>query len=95
MPSKLEYNFMHSIQQYQEFIATYLQAQHRDKEPKNLYDPIHYILGLGGKRMRPVLTLMTLKSISDKLPARDFLRVHRSFIVPIHKIEKFSKAFER
>lgn len=39
----------------------------------------------------PVLTLMTLKSITEKLPARDFLRVHRSFIVPIHKIEKFSK----
>ncbi len=39
----------------------------------------------------PVLTLMTLKSITEKLPSRDFLRVHRSFIVPIHKIEKFSK----
>lgn len=39
-----------------------------------------------------VLTLMTLKSITDKLPARDFLRVHRSFIVPTHKIEKFSKS---
>jgi DNA-binding LytR/AlgR family response regulator len=39
----------------------------------------------------PVLTLMTLKSISEKLPPRDFLRVHRSFIIPIHKIEKFSK----
>jgi DNA-binding LytR/AlgR family response regulator len=39
----------------------------------------------------PVLTLMTLKSITEKLPARDFIRVHRSFIVPVHKIEKFSK----
>jgi DNA-binding LytR/AlgR family response regulator len=39
----------------------------------------------------PVLTLMTLKSITEKLPARDFIRVHRSFIVPIHKIERFSK----
>ncbi|MEI8075341.1 MAG: LytTR family DNA-binding domain-containing protein [Bacteroidota bacterium] len=39
----------------------------------------------------PVLTLMTLKSIQEKLPARDFVRVHRSFIVPINKIEKFSK----
>ncbi len=39
----------------------------------------------------PVLTLMTLKSIAEKLPARDFLRVHRSFIVPLHKVEKFSK----
>jgi len=39
----------------------------------------------------PVLTLMTLKSIQEKLPPRDFVRVHRSFIVPIAKIEKFSK----
>ena len=39
----------------------------------------------------PVLTLMTLKSIQEKLPPRDFVRVHRSFIVPINKIEKFSK----
>jgi DNA-binding LytR/AlgR family response regulator len=39
----------------------------------------------------PVLTLMTLKSIQERLPLRDFARVHRSFIVPLHKIEKFSK----
>lgn len=39
----------------------------------------------------PVLTLMTLKSIQEKLPPRDFVRVHRSFIVPLAKIEKFSK----
>jgi len=28
------------------------------KEPKNLYEPIAYILGIGGKRIRPSLTLM-------------------------------------
>ncbi|MEI6086637.1 MAG: LytTR family DNA-binding domain-containing protein [Bacteroidota bacterium] len=39
----------------------------------------------------PVLTLMTLKSIQERLPVRDFARVHRSFIVPLSKIEKFSK----
>lgn len=39
----------------------------------------------------PVLTLMTLKSIQEKLPSRDFVRVHRSFIVPLGRIEKFSK----
>jgi DNA-binding LytR/AlgR family response regulator len=39
----------------------------------------------------PLLTLMTLKNIQEKLPARDFLRIHRSFIIPIHKVEKFSK----
>lgn len=40
----------------------------------------------------PVLTLMTLKSIQEKLPPRDFVRVHRSFIIPLAKIEKFSKS---
>ncbi len=39
----------------------------------------------------PVLTLMTLKGIQEKLPVRDFVRVHRSFIVPLARIEKFSK----
>lgn len=28
-------------------------------EPKELYEPIRYILSLGGKRLRPVLSLMT------------------------------------
>ncbi len=28
------------------------------KEPSNLYDPMRYIIGLGGKRIRPILTLM-------------------------------------
>ncbi len=49
---------MHSISQYQEFINSYIQNQHILKKPKNLYEPIHYIIGLGGKRMRPLLTLM-------------------------------------
>ncbi len=39
----------------------------------------------------PVLTLMTLKSMQEKLPIKEFVRVHRSYIIPIQKIEKFSK----
>jgi len=50
---------MHSIYQYQEYISDYLQSQYETKEPRNLYEPIHYILKLGGKKMRPVLTLMS------------------------------------
>ena len=50
---------MHSIFEYQQFISDYLQEQYEEKEPRNLYEPIHYILKLGGKRMRPVLTLMS------------------------------------
>jgi DNA-binding LytR/AlgR family response regulator len=41
---------------------------------------------------RSVLTLMTLKTITQKLPPKEFLRVHRSYIVPASKIEIVSKS---
>ena len=39
----------------------------------------------------PVLTLMTLKAMLEKLPSKEFARIHRSYIVPLSKVEKFSK----
>jgi len=36
------------------------------KEPEQLYEPMQYILGLGGKRLRPVLTLMTTEALGGK-----------------------------
>ena len=35
---------------------------------------------------RPVMTLMTLKSIIDKLPPDRFRRIHRSYVVPLSKV---------
>jgi len=74
---------MHSINQYQEFIADYLESQYETKEPKNLYDPIHYILRLGGKRMRPVLTLMSAEvfdvDYKKALPAALAVEVFHNF----------------
>ena len=50
---------MQSIETYQTTFLDFLKTKITDKEPINLYAPISYILQLGGKRMRPVLTLMT------------------------------------
>jgi DNA-binding LytR/AlgR family response regulator len=41
---------------------------------------------------KPVLTLMTLKSLQAKLPPTEFIRIHRSYIVPINKIESYGKS---
>jgi geranylgeranyl diphosphate synthase, type II len=49
---------MHSISQYHDIITTHFTALKIDKQPNNLYEPIRYILSLGGKRIRPVLTLL-------------------------------------
>lgn len=74
---------MHSIQQYQEFISDYLESQSAIKEPKNLYEPIHYILQLGGKRMRPILTLMSAEVFNvdykKALPAALAVEVFHNF----------------
>lgn len=35
---------------------------------------------------RPVMTLMTMKAVLDKLPPSQFARIHRSYIVPLAKI---------
>lgn len=50
---------MHSVDYFQTKFISYLEEKIFTKEPKNLYEPITYILELGGKRLRPVLTLMT------------------------------------
>ncbi len=74
---------MHSINQYQEYIAGYLQSEYETKEPQNLYNPIHYILGLGGKRIRPVLTLMAAEvfdtDYQKALPAALAVEVFHNF----------------
>ena len=36
---------------------------------------------------KPILTLSTLKAIEDKLTTNNFIRVHRSYIVALNKIE--------
>lgn len=41
--------------------------------------------------LNPVVTLSSLKSIEEKLPQTRFLRVHRSFIVAVGKVDSVSK----
>lgn len=50
---------MQHIQFYQDAFTSLLEGFTQDREPVSLYSPINYILQLGGKRLRPVLTLMT------------------------------------
>ena len=49
---------MNNILNYQNFIGKAIEDLSLPNEPSQLYEPIRYFLGLGGKKMRPVLTLM-------------------------------------
>lgn len=49
---------MNLLAKYTSVIEEGLQNLNLPKNPSNLYEPIGYILKLGGKRIRPILTLM-------------------------------------
>ncbi len=49
---------MLSLSEYQNVIAEEFDSLTINRNPTSLYDPISYILSIGGKRIRPVLTLM-------------------------------------
>ncbi|MDG2274220.1 MAG: polyprenyl synthetase family protein [Flavobacteriaceae bacterium] len=50
---------------YQKEFQQYLDKKEWIREPKNLYEPIDYIIQLSGKRIRPILTLMAANILSD------------------------------
>lgn len=74
---------MHSIAYYQELLANHFSTIATQKQPKNLYEPIAYILALGGKRMRPVLTLMATEVFNvdakQAIPAATAVEVFHNF----------------
>lgn len=71
------------ISHYQQEFLHYLQAKDWVAEPKNLYEPIDYILKLGGKRMRPILTLMAADIFAgdykNAMPAALAIEVFHNF----------------
>ena len=71
------------ILHYQKEFLSYLEEKKWVREPKNLYEPIDYILQLGGKRIRPVLTLMATDIFSSDykkaLPAALAVEVFHNF----------------
>ena len=50
---------MLDIEFFRRGFNTYLEKKLGFKEPLNLYEPITYIMDLGGKRLRPILTLLS------------------------------------
>ena len=49
---------MKTSEELYEKVNTFIDKLAYNREPKSLYDPIKYVLSLGGKRIRPVLMLL-------------------------------------
>ena len=61
-----------------------LEATFSQKQPRGLYEPIDYILNIGGKRIRPIVTLLCGKmfgdtDLSDSMPVALAVEVFHNF----------------
>jgi geranylgeranyl diphosphate synthase type II len=68
---------------YKTVFIEFLKKEIPVKEPVSLYNPIDYILQIGGKRLRPILCLMACKTFSNDyknaLPAALSIEVFHNF----------------
>jgi geranylgeranyl diphosphate synthase type II len=64
---------MKTIKEYTLYLENILKEYHFPDTPSNLYEPLTYFLSLGGKRIRPLLTLMSVEMFGgnkqDALPS--------------------------
>ncbi len=56
---------MKTFDQITQIISSELAQTNWSNEPRGLYEPIGYVLSMGGKRIRPALTLMACNLFSD------------------------------
>lgn len=74
---------MKQVSELQSLFKTYLDENQFHQKPIGLYEPINYILSLGGKRIRPVLLLMGCNLFNDDvaqaLPASFAIEIFHNF----------------
>lgn len=74
---------MHTTSELQDIIETAIKELTYSSHPKNLYDPIHYIMNLGGKRLRPALVLLAADlfggPVEEALPAAIAIETFHNF----------------
>lgn len=74
---------MEHIAAYQKQFLDFLNNKKWPSNPERLYAPITYILGLGGKRLRPILTLMGANAFGQQttpaLPAALAVELFHNF----------------
>lgn len=85
----------HKIEANNEFL--FLKSEYKIKRIN--FNEIKYVEGLKDyvkvyllNDPKPILSLNTLKSFESKLPSKRFMRVHRSFIVNLAKIETIERS---
>lgn len=74
---------MYTLSSYSELIEKEISKIDFPETPSNLYDPLRYFMKLGGKRMRPILTLMGAElfgeNMASALPSAMAIEIFHNF----------------
>ncbi|MEM9917044.1 MAG: polyprenyl synthetase family protein [Bacteroidota bacterium] len=74
---------MHQTSYLSGLLLSYMKEHPFTQPPQQLYEPIDYILGLGGKRIRPLLVLMACnlyqEEVEAALPAAHAVEIFHNF----------------
>ena len=74
---------MYSVAQLKEVYLKYLMDHPFSKPPKALFEPVDYIMQLGGKRLRPILVLMAYnlfkEEVTPALPIAQAVEIFHNF----------------
>ena len=74
---------MPELSEFQADFLQYMKANSFSKAPEGLYEPVDYIMQLGGKRLRPVLVLMAYQlfeeAYDEALPVSMAVEVFHNF----------------
>lgn len=74
---------MPELSEFQADFLQYMKANSFSKAPEGLYEPVDYIMQLGGKRLRPVLVLMAYQlfeeTYDEALPVSMAVEVFHNF----------------
>lgn len=84
-------------EQRQHTLGNFMFVKSEHNVIKVSFQDIYYIEGYkdyvkiftGGPR--PILTILTIRSLEEILPPDQFLRIHKSFIISIEKIKSFRR----
>ena len=71
--------------------SEYSMVQIRFSEIKYIEGMSDYVRIYVEGREKPVMSLLSIKSLEERLPAEQFMRVHRSYIVNLEKIREVSR----
>ena len=78
-----KYHYMHTLADFTKQIEEELKAVQFHEHPEKLYEPVRYILDMGGKRLRPALTLLSASLFSEEykkaIPAALAIEIFHNF----------------